>query len=120
MKTKIEHLKSTSDRLDNLLSDLKYITSDNRTRLDGIGREALGIMEDLNEKGLLHTGFDIGSIKHTLSKEVNIAVNYIKYKDSQRKKDDAVLEAIKFLRHDINMFKMSVDREIHKLNSNEE
>ncbi|MBF9254358.1 hypothetical protein I2I11_13715 [Pontibacter sp. 172403-2] len=110
----IIYYKEQSDKLDKILSEISSCTFDDRYNLDRLGNQAIEVINALNESRYFpDINFNkvnaIGRIHHTLNKEVEILTSYIKHKDSQRRKNEALSEAKRHLNSDINSFKISLE-----------
>ena len=110
----LEHYQDLSKKLDYALSDMKFINYDRRYELKEIGERAIHIISlfkpgEYFDNTLPNKDISIADITHTLNKEVNILITYIKTKDSQKRKDEAVKEAKNYLTSDIERFKIGLD-----------
>ncbi len=104
----IEYYHSIQESLKSILSELRYCRYENKDKIKNLGEQAVRIIE--NTKGSnfnksLYTSKDIvGRLIYTIEqKEVNFLIEYIKPKDSIKKKTQAVNDAFRQLSLEIQM-----------------
>lgn len=107
----IHELHAISNSLNKIINELERCRSwEKRSKIDRLGHDAMQIIKDVNEKLDLNgeKTYSLGMISHTLGKEVEM-ISYLKNRDSEKRKNNTVNEAIDRLIVDINMFKAHVD-----------
>lgn len=110
----LEHYQDLSEQLDKILGDLHSKNFDKRNEIGQLGVRAIDIIssfipgEHFNNF-LGNKGVSIQEIQHTLNKEVDILTSYVRDKDSQKRKNEALNDAVRHLKRDIQGFKIGLD-----------